>query len=292
VIPQLLINILVTSATLLVVAVSFSIIYSTARFFNFAHGVVYAWGAYFTYLMARVAGMNLGMAIAIAVVGTALLGMGIELAIYKPLRKQKASSLVLLVTSLGVYIVLQNVISLLFGDDTKSIRMWPVREGWNVLGARITPVQVIIIVSAVVLFVAIMLFLKWTNMGKAMRAVASDSELALISGINVNNVILFTFALGSALAGSAGILVSLDVDMTPTMGMRALLMGVVAMIIGGRNSIPGVALGALLLGMAQHLGAWQISSKWQDAIVFVILLIFLLARPQGFLGKKIRTAHV
>jgi branched-chain amino acid transport system permease protein len=193
---------------------------------------------------------------------------------------------------LGVYIVLQNVISLLFGDDTKSIRTWPVREGWNIFGARITPVQVIIIASAVVLFLAVIIFLKWTKIGKAMRAVASDPDLALISGINVNNVILFTFAIGSALAGIAGILVSLDVDMTPTMGMHALLMGVVAVIIGGRNSIVGVALGALLLGMAQHLGTWWISSKWQDAIAFVILLIFLLFRPQGFFGKKLRTAHV
>ena len=123
-----------------------------------------------------------------------------------------------------------------------------------------------------------------------MRAVANDSELARVAGIESDKIILLTFALGSALAGIAGILVALDVDMTPTMGMNALMMGVVAVIIGGVGSIPGIALGALLLGMAQHLGVWFISSQWQDAIAFVILLLFLLFRPQGFLGKKVKTA--
>jgi len=289
---QILTNVLICTSEYILLGASFALVYSVVRFFHFAHGVVYVWGAYLAYLMARVVGLPLGLAIPVAVVGAALVGMGIELAIYRPLRKKKASSLILLVASLGVYIVLQNVISLLFGDDTKSIRTWPVREGLNVFGARITPVQIIIIASAVVLFIAVTLFLKLTKMGKAMRAVANDPELALISGINVNRVILFTFALGSALAGVAGILVSCDVDMTPTMGMRALMMGVVVVIIGGRNSIPGVALGALLLGMAQHLGVWHISSKWQDSIAFVILLIFLLIRPQGFFGRKMKTATV
>ena len=129
-------------------------------------------------------------------------------------------------------------------------------------------------------------------MGKAMRAVANDPELANISGIDSNRVILLTFAIGSALAGIAGILVALDVDMTPTMGMNALMMGVVAVIIGGVGSIPGVALGALLRGTAQHLGVWEISSKWQDAIAFIILFIFLLLKPEGFLGKKARKEKI
>ena len=125
-----------------------------------------------------------------------------------------------------------------------------------------------------------------------MRAVANDPELASVSGIDSGKVILLTFALGSALAGVAGILVAFDVDMIPTMGMNALMMGVVAVIIGGVGSIPGIALGSLLLGMAQHLGVWFISSQWQDAIAFAILLIFLLFRPQGFLGKKIKKANI
>jgi branched-chain amino acid transport system permease protein len=125
-----------------------------------------------------------------------------------------------------------------------------------------------------------------------MRAVANDSELASLSGIDSDRVILWAFAIGSALAGVAGILIALDVDMTPTMGMDALMIGVVAVIIGGANSIPGIALGALLLGLAQQFGVWYISSQWQDAIAFVILLVFLLFRPQGFMGRKVKKASV
>ena len=200
--------------------------------------------------------------------------------------------MILLLASLGMYIVLQNAISMVFGDDTKSIRSGEVKEGLNVFGTRITPIQIVIIATSIILVIAVALFLKWSKMGKAMRAVANDPELASSSGIDSNRVILWTFAIGSALAGIAGILVALDVDMTPTMGMNALMMGVVAVIIGGVGSIPGVALGALLLGLAQHLGVWKISSQWQDAIAFIILFIFLLFKPEGFLGKKVKKTKV
>ena len=125
-----------------------------------------------------------------------------------------------------------------------------------------------------------------------MRAVADDLELARVSGIDSDRIILWTFAISSALAGIAGILVAFDTDMTPTMGLNVLLMGVVAVIIGGSGSIPGVALGALFLGLAQHLGVWGISSQWQDAIAFIILLAFLLVRPEGVLGKRVTKATV
>lgn len=211
-----------------------------------------------------------------------------ELSVYRPLRHKGASALILLLASLGIFIVLQNVISMVFGDDIKSIRSAVVEEGINILGARITPIQIIIISISLLLLAFCFFFLKYTKIGQAMRAVANDPELANSSGIESDRVILFTFALGSALAGTAGILVALDVDMTPTMGMSALMMGVVVVIIGGVGSIPGIAMGALLLGMAQHLGVWKIGSQWQDAIAFAILLIFLLFRPQGFLGKKVK----
>lgn len=215
-----------------------------------------------------------------------------ELSIYKPLRKKKSSSLILLLSSLGIYIVLQNVISMIFRDDTKSIRTWPVVEGLNFFGARITPIQIIIIASSIFLLLLTSSFLHFSKTGRAMRAVANDPELANISGINSNKIILTAFAIGSALVGIAGILVSLDVDMTPTMGMNALMMGVVAMIVGGVGSIWGIVLGSLLLALAQNLGVWYISSQWQDAIAFAILLIFLLFKPEGFFGNKLKKASI
>lgn len=291
-INQILTNSIIFGSVILLVAISFSLIYQVVRFFHFAHAVVFTSGAYFTFLFSQIFGFSLLTSIPLAFLCSCLLGCLMELTIYKPLRRKKSSGLILLLASLGIYIVLQNLISMVFGDDTKSIRTWPVVEGLNVFGARITPIQIIIIVSSIILLFLTSSFLRFSKTGRAMRAVANDTELANISGINSNKVILTSFAIGSALAGIAGILVSLDVDMTPTMGMNALMMGVVAMIVGGVGSIWGIVLGSLLLALAQNLGVWYISSQWQDAIAFAILLIFLLFKPEGFFGKKLKKATI
>lgn len=291
-INQLILNGIIAGSIYTLVAVGFAVIYRTVKFFHFAHGIVFTAGAYFAYLFKIWFEWPVTVAIPVSIGLCAMLGVVIETSVYRPLRHKGSSSLILLLASLGIYIVLQNIVSMVFGDDTKTIRSAIVKEGINILGARITPIQITIIGVSLLLLVSCFLFLKYTKVGQAMRAVANDPELAKTSGIEIDRVILFTFALGSALAGIAGILVALDVDMTPTMGMNALMMGVVAVIIGGVGSIPGVALGALLLGIAQHLGVWKISSQWQDAIAFVILLIFLLFRPQGFLGRKIRKVTI
>lgn len=232
------------------------------------------------------------LSILFAIVLSVFVGCLMEKAIYRPLRHKKSSSLVLLIASLGIYIVLQNIISIIFGDDIKTIRSGIVQEGINILGARITNNQILVICTSTALLIGLIILQKRTTMGRIMRAVANDPELASVSGIECDRVILWAFIIGSALAGIGGILTALDVDMTPTMGMNALLMGVVAVIIGGVRSIPGVALGALLLSMAQHIGTWVVSSHWQDAIVFIILLVFLLFKPEGFLGKKLKKATV
>lgn len=289
---QITVNILIGSSVIAMVALGFALIYQTTHFFHFAHGIVFTASAYLTFLFKAWLDLPLFLSSLLAIVLSTLLGCLMEFSIYRPLRRKAASPLILLFASLGIYIVLQNIISVVFGDDTKMIRSRIVEEGINIFGAMITPIQILTICVSVVLVVAVAVLLKSTKMGRAIRAVANDSELASVSGIESDRVILWTFALGSALAGVAGILVALDVDMTPTMGMRALMMGVVAAIIGGVGSIPGLALGALLLGMAQHLVVWKISSQWQDAIAFVILLAFLLFKPQGFLGKKVRKATV
>lgn len=289
---QIIANSVLIFCLYLIVGLSFSIIFHVSRFFHFAHAVVFTSGAYYTFLFSQLLGLSFYTSIPLAVLCACLLGSLMELVIYKPLRKKKSSSLILLLASLGIYIVLQNIISLVFGDDTKSIRTWPVVEGLNFFGARITPVQIIIIASSIFLLLLTSSFLHFSKTGRSMRAVANDSELANISGINSHKVILTSFAIGSALAGIAGILVSLDVDMTPTMGMNALMMGVVAMIVGGVGSIWGIVLGSLLLALAQNLGVWYISSQWQDAIAFAILLIFLLFKPEGFFGKKLKKAEV
>lgn len=289
---QLLINAIISSALLCLFALSFSLIFNLHKFFHFAHAAVFTFGAYFCLLFKVYLGLPMWLAVLLAVGCSGVLGCLMDVVVYRKLRRRKASPMILLLASLGMYIVLQNVVSMVFGDDTKSIRSGEVREGLNVFGARITPIQIGIILTSVVLVVGVAVLLRKTKFGKAIRAVANDPELASLSGIESRRVILWTFALGSALAGVAGILVALDVDMTPTMGMNALMMGVVAVVIGGVGSVSGVAMGALLLGLAQHLGVWKISSQWQDAIAFVILFLFLMIRPEGFLGKKVKKAKI
>ncbi|MDA3799866.1 MAG: branched-chain amino acid ABC transporter permease [Kiritimatiellae bacterium] len=284
---QLFLNGILVGLLISLISLSVYPVICLVRFFHFAHAVVIAAGAYFSFLLSRCFGWPMGIAIPLAILLSAGLGCLMEVAVYKPLRKREAKPIVFILASLGLYTVLQNVISLVFGDDTKSIRTGPVREGLNFLGARITPIQIITIVTAIVVVVGLLLFMKYTRLGKAMRTVANDANLARVVGIDSDRVIMWAFAIGSGLAGLAGILMALDTDMTPTMGMRPFMMGIVAMIIGGKDSIIGIVLGALLLAFAQQYGAYYLGSEWQDAIAFAILLIFLLFRPQGFLGKKV-----
>jgi branched-subunit amino acid ABC-type transport system permease component len=198
----------------------------------------------------------------------------------------------MLLASLGMYVVLQNTIAMVFGSDTKTIRQGDIQEGLNVLGAKITQLQVLTICISMTLLMVLAIALKRTKVGVAIRTLASDPELARTVGIDPDRVMFWVFFIASSLGGIAGILVALDVDMTPTMGMTAMLMGVVAVIIGGVRSPLGVLLGALLLGMAQHLGVWKVGAQWQDAIAFAILLIFLLIRPRGIFGRKLRRSEV
>jgi branched-chain amino acid transport system permease protein len=221
-----------------------------------------------------------------------LLGGALELGIYKPMRTRKATDLTLLIASLGLYILLQNVISMVWGDDTKTMRTGEVVEGHEFLGARITDIQIVIILTSLGLITLISLMLAQMKFGKALRALANDHELARLSGVNSDRYILYTFAIGSFLAAVGAIMISFDTDMTPTMGFNALVMGVIAVIVGGTNSLPGAALGGLFIGLAQNLGVYWLPSKWQDTIAFVILILFLLFRPYGILGKKPQKAHM
>jgi branched-chain amino acid transport system permease protein len=153
------------------------------------------------------------------------------------------------------------------------------------LGAVITDTQILILVVSALLSVLLWLFIQRTRLGKAMRAVADDPVAASTVGIHPEGIILDSFAIGSALAGAAGILISLETNLEPTMGMNAILKGVIASIVGGIGSIPGSVLGGLFLGLAENLGIWKIQAGWKDCIAFVILIVFLLLRPGGIVGK-------
>jgi branched-chain amino acid transport system permease protein len=289
---QLVINILISCSIYLLISSSSTILYYTTKFFNLAQGVLITLGAYLTYLFYIQLNLNLGFAILLSVFGTSLLGSLFELFIYRPLRNKKSASLVLLIVSLGLYVIGQNLISFIWNDEKKSVRTGEVKIGHELFGSHITSVQLLIIAIALILVILLTLFLNKTQIGLKIRAVSESDELATIFGINSNNIIFLSFIIGSALAAIAGILVAFDTDMTPTMGFNLLLYGIVAMIIGGVGSTWGLIGGSLLLATAQHLGAYYIDSKWMDAIAYIILIIFLIWRPFGFSGIRLKKIEI
>ena len=289
---QLLINILITTALYALIANSVLITYSTTKFINLAHAITITVGAYFTYFFAQQTGLSLWLSIPFSITGAIFTGYICEIAIFRPLRKTGVSSLVLLIASLGIYIVLQNVISMIWGNDTKTIRTWKVGVGNAFFGAYVTNIQIIIILSSLLFFIFTFLFLTYSEEGKKIRAVSSNELLSNIFGINSDKVIVASVILGSLLAAVSGILVAFNTDMTPTIGFNLLLYGVVAMIIGGIGSTWGLVGGSLLLATAQNLGAYYISSQWTDAIAYIILILFLIWKPLGFSGKRLKKIEI
>ncbi len=289
---QVLINILIIAFIYLLISYSFIIIYNSTKFFHLTHAAITTFGAYLTLLFSDQFGLPLLLAIPLAIIFTSLTGINIERLIYRPLRQRNSHPFILLIVSLGLYIILQNIISLGWGNSIISIRTGDVKVGNEVWGGYITDIQISIIFTCLFLFIASIIIIKKTKLGKQLRAISSNDELANIFGINSNKIILWAFGIGSAIAAVAGILIAFDTDMTPTMGFNILLYGVVAMIIGGVGSTWGIVGGSLLLATAQHLGAYYIDSKWMDAIAYIILILFLIWKPLGFSGKRLKKIEI
>ena len=289
---QIAFNILLFVSLINLIALSFSIIYFTTKFFQIAHAAVISFSAYFVFLFANKFSIPFPFSVALAITSSTLIGVACEVLVYRQMRKRNVPTLAYLIASIGLYVVLQNCISLLFGDDTKIINTAEIKVGNQIFGAYITTIQIITVFVSVALFIIVNLFLHYTAKGKSIRAVASNPELCNIYGISTNKIILIAFGIGSALAATAGILSAMDTNMTPTFGFNLLLYGVVAMIIGGVGSTRGLIAGALLVAIAQHLAAYYIDTKWMDAVTYIILILFLIWKPLGFSGKRLKKVEV
>lgn len=288
---QLLINIIVSFGIILLIGYSFRCLYSTLRFFHLAHAVSLTLGGYLVYEFFISCGLPLVMATTLAVFGAILIMLSVFV-LYRQGEKKQLASWEMMVISLGIYVVIQNVISMIWGDTRLSIRTWEVSVGYEILGGYITKTQIISVLASVLLIAFVQLILSTTTIGKKAKAVAANSEMSTILGISSNSVMAFSLALGTALMACAGILIAADVDMTPTMGFDWLLYGVVAMIIGGMGRMRYLVLGALLLATAQHLAAYFLDSKWMNATAYIILVVFLYFRPYGFSGRKLKKTEV
>ncbi len=265
------------------VALGYTMVYGIVKLINFAHGEIIMVGSYFTWYMMSRLGAPAWVAILGAVVFCAVLGMVIEKVAYKPLRNYARISL--LITAIGVSFLLQNTVQLVFKATPRMFQN--VFPGSLKMGGMVfTLSAVVTIVVSVVLMIGMSILVKKTKVGKAMRAVSEDKDTAQLMGINVNNTISFTFGLGSGLAAIAAVLYcSSYYQIEPTMGSMLGLKAFVAAVLGGIGSISGAVLGGFIIGIAESLTKGYISSALADAIVFGILIVVLILKPSGILGR-------
>ena len=271
-----------------IIALGYTMVYGIAKMLNFAHGDIIMVGGFTTFTVVSTMGGSPLLGVLAAVVVCTVLGVTVERVAYRPLRG--ASPLADLITAIGVSYLLQNVALLIFGSNarqfTSVVNVPPLKLAGGALS--ISGVTIVTIAACIIIMIGLMLFINKTKIGQAMLAVSEDRGAATLMGINVNGTIAVTFAIGSALAAIAGVLLcSAYPSLTPYTGSMPGIKAFVAAVFGGIGSIPGALIGGVLLGVIENLAKAYISSQLSDAIVFSVLIIVLLVRPTGILGKKI-----
>lgn len=283
-----LINGLSLGSVYAIIALGYTMVYGIAKMLNFAHGDVIMVGAYIAYITMSSLGLPSFVAIIFAMIVCTILGIVIERLAYKPLRQ--ATSLAVLITAIGVSYFLQNAALLIFGSAPVSFRSVVKIPALKLFGGEliVTGESMVTVIACIIIMIALTIFTKKSKMGKAMRAVSEDKGAAELMGINVNVTISATFAIGSALAAIAGVLLcSAYPVLMPTTGSMPGIKAFTAAVFGGIGSIPGAMVGGLLLGVIETFSKFYISTELSDAIVFAVLIIVLLVKPTGILGKKI-----
>jgi hypothetical protein len=280
-----LINGLRTGSIYALIAIGYTMVYGIAKMINFAHGDIIMVGAYALYFSISVLGLPVPVALVITVIVCAVLGVVIEKVAYKPLRS--APPLAVLITAIGMSFFLQSASLLIFGSTPIPFQSVIPNVNISVGPVVISSITVVTLIVTAIAMILLTLFVNKTKMGSAMRAVSEDKGAAELMGINVNSTISLTFAIGSALAAVAGVLYICQYQsMKPTLGALPGIKAFVAAVLGGIGSIPGAMLGGILLGLIESVSKAYISTELVDAIVFGVLIVVLLFRPSGLLGKK------
>ncbi len=267
------------------VALGYTMVYGIVKLINFAHGDIIMIGSYFILIFSKSIGMPFWLAVIASMIFCAIFGVLIEKIAYKPLRK--APRISALITAIGVSIFLQNVVTLIKPDPVPFSNT--LAGSFRILGTDIGYVNIVTIVVSFGLMIILTLFVKYTKAGKAMRAVSEDEGASTLMGINVNNTIALTFAIGSALAAVGGGLYGVSYKLIePTIGSVFGLKAFIAAVIGGIGTIPGAVIGGLIMGLVETFTKAYISTNLTDVIVFAVLIIILLFKPSGLLGKNVR----
>jgi branched-chain amino acid transport system permease protein len=284
---QQLVNGLILGSVYALLALGYTMVYGIIKLINFAHGDIYMMGAFIGYYLINTFHMNFFIALILTMVLTAILGMVIEFLAYRPLRN--STRIAALITAIGVSFFLEYGMVYLVGADIRAFPQALQTVKYNLGPISVTNVQLTILGVSIFLMMALQFIVQKTKMGKAMRAVSVDSDAAQLMGINVNSTISFTFALGSALAGAAGVLIGLYYNsIDPLMGMTPGIKAFVAAVLGGIGIIPGAALGGFIIGLLETFSVSIGLSSYKDAVVYAILIVILLVRPAGILGKNVK----
>jgi branched-chain amino acid transport system permease protein len=289
---QLLATGLVVGSLYALCALGWGLIYGTTLHFHVAHGAVFSLAAYFAYVGQKLLHLPLSVAVVAAILAAAAAGLLIDLLLYQQLERRGALRTSLFIASLGLLILIENLLAIVFTPDPMRMDIGVLDTSLIIGPVFLTYLHVLTVVLAVAGYLSLMLFLKRSRWGQAIRAVSSSPEMARTVGIDLKRVHLLTYAIGSALAAPAGILVAMDVGAEPFRGTRFVLLASVAVIMGGIGSIPGAMLGGLFLGLLENVGIWQLPSEWQAAISFGVFLLFIVLRPRGFFGRSVQSAEL
>ncbi|MBS3987354.1 MAG: branched-chain amino acid ABC transporter permease [Erysipelothrix sp.] len=281
---QQIINGLSIGSVYALVALGYTMVYGIIKLINFAHGEIFMVGAYSAMIFITMFNLPLWLAMMLSMLTTAILGMVIEKVAYKPLRKSSRTAA--LITAIGVSFLLQNVMLLIMGARIYTFPQVFNNTTWVVNGLRVNALQLGMFITSIALMLGLQFVVHQTKLGRAMRAVAVDKDAAALMGVDVNHTISMTFALGSALAAAAGVMVGMYyISMTPYMGFAPGLKAFVAAVFGGIGLLPGAMFGGFAIGIIETLVAGYGSTLFKDAVVYAILILVLLIKPSGLFGK-------
>jgi branched-chain amino acid transport system permease protein len=290
---QQLVNGITLGSVYALIAVGYTMVYGVIELINFAHGEIYMMGAFLSFTMVTRFGINLWLAFPITMLVCAVMGIILDIVAYRPLRK--APRLAALITAIGMSLFLQNLALIIWGSQIQAYPLFPepsipeflFKPAVTIGEVVITWLQIFILMVTTAMMAILHSIIHHTKIGTAMRAVAQDKETAALMGINVNRVISFTFAIGSAMGAVAGILVGIYYNaIWPTMGYIAGIKAFAAAVLGGIGSVPGAMFGGGVLGMAEVMGAGYISSAYRDGIAYAVMILVIIFKPSGILGKS------
>jgi branched-chain amino acid transport system permease protein len=281
---QFLVNGLSVGSMYALIALGYTMVYGIILLINFAHGEFMMMGAFMgSLIIGYLAGIPLILALAIAMVGAGLLAVLTERIAYRPLRDK--NRIYVLTAAIAVSVLLQNLGRVLFGASSQPFPAQFPQGSYEIFGVFLEYAQLIVMALCILLMAVLWFIVNKTKLGTAMRATSQDLDAARLMGINVNFVISFTFFIGASLAGAVGVLYGMQYSIDPLMGVQPGLAAFVAAVLGGIGSIPGAMVGGLIIGITENLVAGYISSTYQGAITFVILIIVLAVKPTGIFGK-------